>query len=84
MADQWNITALSASAIEGRRGRSWDEPSLALGFSTGWQSSPSLTFETDVTYVPDMFPDNPIISASLSAPWQRSAQHKSWRGWCSV
>jgi hypothetical protein len=65
MAEQWSVTALAAIAKEERRGRGWDEPSLALGFSTGWRLSPSLSFEADVTYVPDMLPDNPIISAKL-------------------
>ena len=63
---QWSVTALGAVAKEQRRGRGWDESSLALGFATGWTFSPSLSFEADVTYVPDMLPDNPIISATLA------------------
>ena len=39
---------------------------MTLGFATGWTLLPSLSFEADVTYVPDMLPDNPIISAKLA------------------
>jgi len=67
-ADQaWSVSALAGIAREQRRGRGWDDSSLAIGLSAGRTFSPSLALEAEFTYVPDMFPDAPTFSATLSA-----------------
>jgi hypothetical protein len=63
---EWTVTGVAGLAKEQHPGRGWDDSSLALGLSAGRMLSPSLSFEADLTYVPDMFPDNPTISAQLS------------------
>lgn len=67
MADQeWSITTVAGMAKEQHRGRGWNDSSIAIGLAAGWTLSPALALEADFTYVPDMFPDAPAISAKLS------------------
>lgn len=63
---EWTVTVLSGVANEQRRGRGWDDASLGIGLAGGWTLSSSRAIEADLTYVPDMLPDNSIISAKLS------------------
>jgi hypothetical protein len=62
----WTVTVLAGAAKEQRRGRGWKDASLGMGLSGGWALTRSRTIEADLTYVPDLFPDNPIISAKQS------------------